>query len=161
MIIDYHEKRIDMLVYAPVEFNYLEALAKTFIIPARPNQFIRENIFNNAPVRRIAIAKNANSVFTGSYTENPFWYQLIDLKQVILLRGGQPIVDFDAANKCRLYVTTLKALNFRDGIRLVPIDNFKDYYVLVFDLTSVQDATKNCLKPEVVGEGWKQTILFL
>ena len=42
---DYHKKRIDMLAYAPVENNYLETLAKTFIIPARQNQFIQENIF--------------------------------------------------------------------------------------------------------------------
>ena len=32
---DYHKKRMDMLTYTPVEFNYLETLAKTFIIPAR------------------------------------------------------------------------------------------------------------------------------
>ena len=72
---DYHKKRMDVLAYTPVEFNYLETLAKTFIIPARQNHFIPENIFNNAPVRRIAIAMNTNSAFTGSYTENPFWYQ--------------------------------------------------------------------------------------
>ena len=59
-----------MLAYTPVEFNYLETLARTFIIPARQNQFIQENIFNNAPVRRIAIAMNTHFVFTGSYTEN-------------------------------------------------------------------------------------------
>ena len=68
---DYHKKRMDMLAYAPVEYNYLETLAKTFIIPARQNQFIQENIFNNAPIRRIAIAMNTNSAFNGSYTENP------------------------------------------------------------------------------------------
>ena len=32
---DYQKKRIDMLAYTPVEFNYLEILSKTFIIPAR------------------------------------------------------------------------------------------------------------------------------
>ena len=36
----YHKKRMDLLAYTPVEFNYLETLAKTFIIPARQNQFI-------------------------------------------------------------------------------------------------------------------------
>ena len=46
---DYHKKRMDMFAYTPVEFNYLETLAKTFIIPARQNQFIQENIFNSAP----------------------------------------------------------------------------------------------------------------
>ena len=37
---DYHKKRMDMLAYTPMEFNYLETLAKTFIILARQNQFI-------------------------------------------------------------------------------------------------------------------------
>ena len=37
---DYHRKRKDMLAYTPVEVNYLETLAKTFIIPARQKQFI-------------------------------------------------------------------------------------------------------------------------
>ena len=30
---DYHKKRMDLLAYTPVEFNYLETLARTFIIP--------------------------------------------------------------------------------------------------------------------------------
>ena len=75
---DYHKKRMDMLAYFPVDFNYLETLAKTFIIPARQNQLIEENIRNNAPVRRTAFAKNTNSAFTGSYTSilvSTFWSQ--------------------------------------------------------------------------------------
>ena len=103
---DYHEGQMDMLAYTPVEFNYLESLTMTVIIPARQNQFIQENIFNNAPVRRIAIAMNTNSAFTGSYTENPFWYQQFDLRHILILRAGQPNLDFDAADNCCLYVTT-------------------------------------------------------
>ena len=37
---DNHRKRIEMLAYDPVEYNYLKTLAKTFIIPARQNQCI-------------------------------------------------------------------------------------------------------------------------
>ena len=115
-----------MFAYTPVEFKLLETRAKTFIIPARQNQLIQENTFNNAPFRRIAIAMNTNSAFTGSYTENPFWCQQFDLRQIRILRGGQPIVDFDAADYFRLYVTTLEAMNFQDDIPSIPIDNFKD-----------------------------------
>ena len=149
---DYHKKRMDMLAYAPVEYTYLETLAKGFIIPARQNQFIQENIFINAPFRRIAIAINTNSAFTASFTENPFWYQQFDLRQDRILRGGQPIVDFDTANNCRLYVTTMKAVIFQDDIPSIPIDDFNDHYVVVFDLTSMQDSTENCHHPELVGE---------
>ena len=132
---DYHKKRMDMLAYAPVEYNYLETLAKTFIIPARQNQFIQENILNNAPIRRIAIAMNTNSAFTGSFTENPFWHQQFDLRQVRILRVGQPIVDFDTANNCRLYVTTMKAMNFQDDIPSIPIDDFKLMITMCWCLT--------------------------
>ena len=64
---DYHQKRMDMLAYAPVKYKYLETLAKTTIIPARQNHFIQENILNNAPIRRVAIARNTNSAFTGFF----------------------------------------------------------------------------------------------
>ena len=157
---DYHKKRMDMLAYTPVEFKYLETLAVTFIIPARQNQFIQENIFNNAPIRRIATSMNTNSAFTGSFTENPFWYQQFDLRQLRILRRGQPIVDFDTDDNCRLYVTTMKAVNFQDDIPSIPIDDFKDHYVLVFDLTSMQDATENGHNPELVGEPLRLELNF-
>ena len=99
---------------------------------------------------------NTNSAFIGSYTVNPFWYQQFDLRrQIRILRGCQPIVDFDAADNCRFYVTTLKAMNFQDDIPSITIDNFKDHYVLVLDLTSMQDATENCYYPELVD--WRTT----
>ena len=149
---DYDKKRMDMPAYTLVDFNYLETLAKMFINNARENQFIQENIFNSAPVRRIAIAMNKNSAFSGSCIENPFWYQQFDLRQIRILRGGQLIVAFDAADNCCLYVTTMKSMNFQDDIPSIAIDNFKDHYVLVFDLTSMQDALENCHYPEPVGE---------
>ena len=148
---DYHKKRMDKFAYTPVEFNYLETLARTFINPARQSQFIQKNTSNNAPIRRIAIAMNTNSPFTGSYTVNPFWYQQFDLRQTRYLRGGQPIVDFDAGDNGRLFVITKKSMNFRDDIPSIPTDNFKDHYVLVFALTSMQDATENCHYPEIIG----------
>ena len=129
------------------------------IIPARQNQFIQENIFNNAPIRRSAIEMNTNSAFTGSFTNNPYWYQQFDLKQIKILRGGQPIVDFVTADKC-LYVTTRKAVNFQDDIPSIPIDDFKDHYVLVFDLTSMQDATENFHSLELVGEPLRLELKF-
>ena len=160
MIITRNERTGLLTLLWTVEFNYLESLAKTFIIPARQNQFIQENVFNNAPVRRIAIAMNTNSAFTRSYTENPFWCQEFDLRQFRILRGGQPIVDFDAADNCCLYVLTMKAMNFQDNIQSIPNDNFKDYCVLVFDLTSMQEATENCHYPELVGESLRPELNF-
>ena len=95
---------------------------------------------------------NTNSAFTGSYTKNPFLYEKFDLRKIRKLRKGQPIIDFNAADNCRLHVTTMEAMNFQEDIPQIPIDIFKDHYVLVFDLTSMQDATENCHYSELVGE---------
>ena len=54
----------------------------------------------------------------------------------------------------------MKAMNFQDDMPSIPIDNFKDHYVLVFDLTSMQDATENCHYPELVGEPLRLEVNF-
>ena len=78
---------------------------------------------------------NTNSALTGSYTKNPFYYQHFNLRHNRTLTGCQPIVDFNAVDKCCLYFTTMKAMNFQDDMPSIEVDNFKDHYVLVFDLT--------------------------
>ena len=43
-------------------------------------------------------------------------------------------------------------MNFQSDISSIPILNFKDHYVLVFDLTRMEDATENFHYPEIVWE---------
>ena len=138
----------------------MENSCQEFHYPARKNQFIQENVFNNAPVCRIAIALKAYSAFTGSHTENTFRFQQIDLTQFPTLREAQPTVVFNAADNCRLFVTTKKAMKFQDDIPPIPTDMFKEYYVLGFDLTSMQDATENCHYPELVREPLRLELNF-
>ena len=103
---------------------------------------------------------NSYSAFTGSCAENPFWYQQFNLKDIKILRGGQPNAHHDTTDNCRLYVTTMEAKNFRDDVLSIPVDNFKDPYVLVFDLISMQDATEHCLYPELIGEPLRLELHF-
>ena len=51
-------------------------------------------------------------------------------------------------------------MNFQDDIPSFPIDNFKNHYVLVFNLTPKQDATENCFYPELVGEPLRLQLNF-
>ena len=111
---NYKKRKMDKLVNTRVEFNFLETLARTLIFLARQKQFIHQNIFNTVPVLQIAFAMTRNSAISGSYTKNPFWYQQFYLRRSRLLRGGQPLVYFDAADTIRLYVTAMKAMNFED-----------------------------------------------
>ena len=154
------KKRRDVLADNPGEFYKLETQAKTFIIPARQNQFIHEDIFNNALVRRISVAMNTNSPSAGSYTENPFRYQKLDLRQIRIHRGGQLYVDIDAVDYCRLYVTTLKAINLQGVIYSILIENSENQYVLAFDLTWMQDTTEICRYSELVVEPLRLELIF-
>ena len=46
----------------------------------------------------------------------------------------------------------MKAMNFQYDIPSIPVDNFKDQYVLLVDLTSMQDATGHRHYPELIGK---------
>ena len=141
MIITVNDWTCLLVILCILIFWRLEQRFSSFL-PVKTNS-VKKNIFNNAPVRRIAVAMDTNSAFTGSYTENPFWYQQVDLRQSRILRAGQPIVDFDAADNFRLYVTTMKAMNFQYDIPSISTGKFKVHYVIVFDLTSMDDATES------------------
>ena len=54
----------------------------------------------------------------------------------------------------------MKAMNFQNDIPSNPVDKFKDHYVLVFDLTSMQDTTENCHCPELIGEPPRLELYF-
>ena len=54
----------------------------------------------------------------------------------------------------------MKAMNFNEGIPELPIDFFTDHYLLVFDLTSLQDADENVHYPELSGESLRLEMFF-
>ena len=51
-------------------------------------------------------------------------------------------------------------MNFQNDNPSIPVDNFKDHYVLVFDLTSMQDATERCHYPELIAESLRLELYF-
>ena len=54
----------------------------------------------------------------------------------------------------------MKAMNNQDDIASIPVDNIKDHFVLVFDLTSVHDATEHCHYPELILEPMNSELHF-
>ena len=134
--------------------------ARTFIIPSGQNQFIQENVFNNSPIGRIAIALTTNSAFTPHFQGSLFHYRKFGLRELRIVRGGRAVVSIDTTNNCRAYVTTMKAMNFNEEIPGLPNDFFTDLYVLVFDLTSLQDAGENVYYPELSGESLRLEMFF-
>ena len=51
-------------------------------------------------------------------------------------------------------------MNFQDDTPSIPIDIFEDHYVLVFDLTSMQEATEHCNYPELIAETLRLELYF-
>ena len=54
----------------------------------------------------------------------------------------------------------MKAMKFQDDNPSIPNDDLKDHYVLLFDLTSMQDATENSHYPELVGKPLRLELNF-
>ena len=68
------------------------------------------------------------------------------------MRSKKRIVNFDAADNFWPVFHDNEAMNVQNDNPSIPTVNFKDHDVLVFDLTSMQDATENCQYPGLVGE---------
>ena len=54
----------------------------------------------------------------------------------------------------------MEATNFQDDIPSIPLQNFEDNYVPVFDLTSMEDATENYHYTELVEEPQRLGLTF-
>ena len=65
---------------------------------------------------------------------------------------GEPIIDFDASDNCRLYDRTMEALTSKDEGPSISFDKLKDNCVLLFASTSIQKTTDKSFHPELVGE---------
>ena len=95
---------------------------------------------------------NKNSAVAGSFPENPFNYQQFHLRELRIIRGGRAIVSLDTTSPCLPYVTTRKAMQFNENRQALPMEDFQNHYILVFDLTSLQDAAEHLHYPELSGE---------
>ena len=103
---------------------------------------------------------NKNADFTGSMKTNPFHYQKFDLREIRLSRGGQTLIMMNTESNVRPYFNTIKSLNFdQDGPGISLVD-YNNHYILVFDLTSTQQADTEVYYPEVVGGGIRIELYF-
>ena len=141
------------LLKAPARYPYIESLCKSYIIQSGQNSFVKESIFGSEPIRRLTMCMIANARFRGTLATDPFHYIKFRLTRKEISRGnGLPIAGtpVDARNNSRLYHNTLTALGFKNGGNGIELDDFDDHYMLTFDLTSSQEASKSLtLFPEM------------
>ena len=107
---------------------------------------------------------NTSSAFNGHFQENPFLYRKFGLRELSIELsgggGGGAVVSMDTTKNCGAYVTTMRAMNFNKEIPALSNDFLTDPYVLVFDLTSLQDAGENVHYPEISGESLRLEMFF-
>ena len=144
----------------PAAYNYIESVPKTYIIPKGQNQFIQENIFNNGPIRSLAIAMQINGSFTGQKKENPFNYRKFGLREVKIVRGNQTVIEMKCEDNLRPFVETMKALKFTDDGPGINLNHYENHYVLAFDLTSMQESNVHLYYPDVVAASLRLELYF-
>lgn len=150
------------LLRSPARYTFTESEAKTFIVPANQSTFVRENIFNNRPIRSLAIAMNTNESFTGKLTQNPFHYQTFGLQRIVLYRNGTVLFDNSLKDGgiVQLYSNTLRNLHFDHNSPGISLQEYKNHFVIVYDLTSTQQSNSQVYYPELVGGALRLELTF-
>ena len=147
-------------------YRYIESLNKSFIIQAGQNCFIKENVFGTEPIRRLTLCMVKNSLFRSTpLNHSPFPYQKFGVQRVEIQRGnGVPLTGtpLDRSNNVRLYYNTITALGFTKSGNGIRLEDFEDnHFILVFDLTSTEEASKNLtLFPELTGSSLTLKLYF-
>ena len=139
------------LTKTPALYRYTEVLPKTFLIPTGSRSWSKEDVFSREPIRRFALALVSNASFLGSKDTNPFHYQKHNLNEVTVYRNGYPVAGTPLATDDlkRVYMSTMDALAFGHHGHGIPFADYANHFVMVFDLTSTQQASHDFLYPEL------------
>lgn len=139
------------LLKSPAIYRYNEVIAKTFLATNGQRNWKHEDVFMKEPIRRLAIAMNTNRAFVGSHRDNPFWYRKFDLSEITVYRNGLPIAGtpMSTVDNKRVYFNTIGSLAYIENGHGIPLDDYENHFVMVFDLTSTQEASHDFLHPEL------------
>ena len=155
-----YQALLNGLSKVPARYNYPEIVHKTFVIPGGQNQCIKENVFNNDPIRRLVVAMNTNDAFAGTLGTNPYHYQKFDLREIRVFRGNVPVVSHNTEIDVFTYSNTVENLNIKSDGNGIPVDHYKDHFIMVFDLTPTREADSDVYFPDLVGEPLRIELYF-
>ena len=123
-------------------------------------QYIHENNFNNAPIRRLAIALNTNTAFTGSLNTNPFHYQKFDLRTIRIVRGSHVFAYLDTTDNVQSDITIKRALNFVEDGPGIPLEEYPESFIQIFELNSTQEGIVQIFQPDNVVASLRLSLYF-
>ena len=138
------------LLTIPSSYPYLETLTKTFLASTGLHSWKQEDIIAREPNRILVLCLNTNQAFLGNNRQNPFHFRKFYLEQIYIYRNGMPVADspISTNDDKRLYFNTtsdLVSIDNGHGISLTDPNHF----IIVFDLTSCQQASYDHIHPEL------------
>ena len=139
------------LLSSPASYPYLETLTKTFLASTGLHSWKHEDIFAREPIRRLALCLNTNEAFLGNNRQNPFHFRKFDLEQIYIYRNGMPVADspISTNDDKRLYFNTISDLAYIDNGHGISLTDYPNHFIMVFDLTSTQQASHDFIHPEL------------
>ena len=140
-----------ILLSSPASFPYLETITKTFLASAGLQSWKQEDVFGREPIRRLAICLNTNEAFLESKLLNPFHYRKFNLEQICIYRNGLPVADspISTDDSKRVYFNTMSDLAYIDIGHEISLEDYPNHFIMVFDLTSTQQASHDFIHPEL------------
>ena len=150
------------LLKTPATYRYNEVITKTFLATAGQRSWKHEDIFTKEPIRRLIVALCRSNAFIGTNNINPYHYQKLDLSEITVYRNGfatagTPMLTND--NK-RLYYNSMSALAYVENGHGIPLSDFAHHFIMVFDLTSTQEATHDFIHPELTNSSLSVELKF-
>ena len=119
------------------------------------NLFIRkmtvsDNVVTKEPIRRVIVALCVGTAFIGTNNANPFLYQKFGLREITIYRNGFATAGtpMSTTDNKRLYYNSMSALAYVENGHGIPLSEFANHYIMVFDLISTQEATQDFIHPE-------------
>ena len=139
------------LIKTPAIYRYNEVITKNFLVQAGSSMWKHEDIFTKEPIRRLIVAMSSSESFNGTNNVNPFHFQKFDLREIIIYRNGFPVAGtpINTEDDKRIYFNSMGALAYVENGHGIPLAEFPNHYIMVFDLTSTQEATHDFIHPEL------------
>ena len=139
------------LLSSPASYPYLETITKTFLAFAGLQSWKQEDVSGRELIRTLAICLNTNEAFLESKLLNPFNYRKFNLEQICIYRNGSPVADSSIStdDSKRVYFKTMSDLAYIDNGHGISLEDYPNNFIMVFDLTSSQQASHDFILPEL------------
>ena len=139
------------LLSIPASHHHLETITKTFLASTGLQSWKHEDVFSKEPTRRLAICLNTNEAFLGCKQLNRFHFRNVNLEQICIYRNGLPIADspINTTDVKRLYFNTMSVLANMDNGHEISLSGYPNHFIMVFDLTSTQQASHDFIHFEL------------